>query len=162
MAAHRGFKPEYVDQAHKLCLLNQIDEDIAKFFGISKKTLYAWQKKHPELREAMRNGKIPADGRVAAKLYERATGAEWFEEHAVKVKRVVFDAAGKRQSEIEEIQIIRLRKGDPPDTGAGIFWMKNRQKWQDRPAEAPESNGQLDKLVQLAKQGPAKIEPETE
>jgi hypothetical protein len=81
------FKPEYCDQAYKLCLLGAIDADLADFFEVAASTVYLWKNEYPEFADQIRNGKKIADMHLASKLYNRAEGAEWVEEQAFKIKK---------------------------------------------------------------------------
>ena len=114
------YKPEYVDQAFKLCLLGSTDEEMADFFEISVATLYNWKNEYPEFLEATKNGKEKADANVANRLYNRAMGYSHEEDK-------IFQYEGMPV-------IVPTEKHYPPDTTAAIFWLKNRQpsKWRDK------------------------------
>jgi hypothetical protein len=114
------FKPEYVDQAQKLCGHGLTDEELADFFDVCVSTIYAWKSKHPEFSQAIKIGGSPCDDRVERSLYQRATG------YTIKTEKV-FNAGG-------EILRAATKEHVPPDTGAAIFWLKNRRKdrWRDK------------------------------
>ena len=107
-------------QAKKACLMGATDADLADFFGVSEKTINNWKHDHPEFLQSIKDGKEIADSNVAKSLYERANGYEHPEVHVSNYQG--------------EITLTELTKHYPPDTTAGIFWMKNRQpnKWRDR------------------------------
>ncbi len=107
-------------QAKKACLMGATDADLADFFGVSEKTINNWKHDHPEFLQSIKDGKEIADSNVAKSLYERANGYEHPEVHVSNYQG--------------EITLTELTKRYPPDTTAGIFWMKNRQpdKWRDR------------------------------
>jgi hypothetical protein len=115
-----SYKPEFVDQARKLCELGATDVDLADFFGVDARTIYRWQISHPEFCEALKVGKDVCDNRVERSLYHRAVGYTFDAEE-------VFQFQGK---------IVRAAvvKHVPPDTTAAIFWIKNRRRdqWRDR------------------------------
>jgi len=115
-----SYKPEYNEQAFKLCLLGAKDEEIAKFFGVAESTLNNWKIDHPEFLESLKEGKVLADSNVGQRLYERAMGYS-HEEEVIKV------IAG-------EVVKVQTTKHYPPDTTAAIFWLKNRRKedWRDQ------------------------------
>jgi hypothetical protein len=69
-----SFKPEYVEQAKKLCQLGATDLDLADFFHVAEKTIRNWQAAHPDFLEAVRLGKGKADERAVKRLYQRAVG----------------------------------------------------------------------------------------
>ncbi|OZI20514.1 terminase [Bordetella genomosp. 9] len=120
MARPSSYKPEYAEQARKLCLLGATDKELAGFFGTSEQTINAWKSAHPEFLEALKKGKQQADAEVADRLYQRALGYE----HPEVDIRVV-------SGEIVQTPITKVY---PPDTVAAIFWLKNRQKaaWRDK------------------------------
>lgn len=114
-----AYKPEYVKQAQALCKLGATDAELADFFGVSVRTIYAWQSKYNEFLQALKAGKDEADDRVERSLYQRAIGYEY---DAVKI----FNASG-------DPLVVPYREKCPPDTTAAIFWLKNRRKdkWRD-------------------------------
>ena len=58
-----AFKPEFADQAAKLCRLGVIDADLADFFDVSEVTINAWKKAHPEFLKSIKASKAIADGK---------------------------------------------------------------------------------------------------
>lgn len=128
-----SFQEEYIVQTQKLCALGATDEEIADFFDISRRTLSRWKTTYPEFVEALRRGKDAADDRVEDSLYHRALPREIEEEQAIKLKKVIYNKQGKRASEEERVEIVKVRKFVPPDTTAMIFWLKNRRpdQWRD-------------------------------
>ena len=114
------YKPEYADQATRLCMLGLTDKEMAAFFGVSEQTLNTWKKAHPEFLESLKSGKTLADAGVAAKLFHRACGYEHPEDDIRAING--------------EIVITPTVKHYPPDTTAAIFWLKNRQPklWRDK------------------------------
>jgi len=121
------YKPEYAIQAEKLCKLAATDIEIADFFEVDVRTIYRWKEAHEEFCHALKTGKDLADERVERSLFSRATG---YEHDEVDI-RVVNG----------EIVKTPIRKYYPPDTTAGIFWLKNRRKDQWREMKAVEVTG---------------------
>lgn len=117
------YRPEYVEQAEKLCKLGMIEKEIAAFFEITERTLNTWKQSFPEFLHTLKGAKTLADAEVASKLFHRATGYS----HADVDIRVIDS----------KIVVTELVKHYPPDTAAAIFWLKNRQpaKWRDKPAD---------------------------
>lgn len=115
-----SYKPEYAEQARKLCELGATDIEIADFFEVSDRTVYRWQLKYPEFCQALKAGKDSADERVERSLYHRATGYTFESEK-------VFQYQG-------DIVRAGTREHVPPDTTAMIFWLKNRrpEAWRDK------------------------------
>ncbi len=113
-----SYKPEYADLAYKYCLLGAIDEQLAEFFEVTKKTIYNWKDNHPEFLHSIKKGKDEADATVAEKLFHRATGYSHEEDK-------IFCTNGIST-------VVPTIKHYPPDTGAAIFWLKNRAGWKDQ------------------------------
>ncbi|TSP11447.1 helix-turn-helix domain-containing protein [Cupriavidus campinensis] len=120
MARPTSYKAEYAEQAFKLCLLGATDAEMADIFGVTEQTLNNWKTSHPEFFESIKSGKAAADANVASRLYQRAMG---YTHPAVKI--VVVGGEIKHKPYTEHY---------PPDTAAGIFWLKNRRKkdWRDK------------------------------
>jgi hypothetical protein len=127
------FLPEYVEQAYNFAILGATDAELAEHFGVAESTLYEWKLAHPEFSESIKKGKRPADATIAGALFNRASGAEWVEEQAIKLKRVEY-CDGKRVLEDERIELVEVVRRAPPDTTAAIFWLKNRrpEQWRDK------------------------------
>jgi hypothetical protein len=119
MGRQSSFKPEYIEQAQKLCKLGATDVEIADFFGVDVRTLYRWKGENEVFCQALKAGKEIADERVERSLFARANG---YEHDEVDIRVV----AG-------EIVQTPIRKYYPPDTTACIFWLKNRKQaeWRD-------------------------------
>ncbi len=117
-----SYKPEYVEQAEKLCALGATDIEIADFFGVTERTIQRWRISYPEFCRAIKVAKEEADRRVERSLFQRATG---YEQEAVKI----FMPSGAS----EPVYAPYREKVAPSDT-ACIFWLKNRQreKWRDK------------------------------
>ena len=119
------YKPEYAEQAEKLCLLGATDDEMADFFGVHRSTIYRWKLEHEEFCNAIKTAKDVADARVERSLYQKATGYNFTEQQAFKIKSDQYK---------EEIEVVEVEKHAPADTTAAIFWLKNRQKdkWRDK------------------------------
>ena len=126
MAMPSNFKAGYIEQAQKLAKLGATDIEIADFFNVDVRTLYRWKTEQVEFCQALKSGKAEADDRVERALFSRATG---YEHDEVDIRVV-----GK------EIVQTQIRKYFPPDTTAGIFWLKNRRPEQWRETKAIELN----------------------
>jgi hypothetical protein len=119
------YRPEYAEQARKLCLLGYTDEELAKFFNVATSTFYKWQHDHPAFSEAIIAGKDVADAEVADSLYKRATGEYIQLEKLVKVK----GEDGK-----ETYEAVRYKSFLPGDPQAAFRWLLNRRRlnWADK------------------------------
>ena len=156
MGRPTDYRPEYDEQATKLCLLlGATDEQLAEFFDVTETTINNWKLEHPSFFESIRAGKMPADADVAQGLYKRACGARYTTNQPFKVKRTEYDEKGKKTSETEEVVTVPVEVVEPPDTNACSLWLRNRSPklWRDKPA-AEESTDRLDESVAAAKAGP--------
>jgi len=115
------YKKEYAGQAYKLCLLlGATDEALADFFEVDVATIHRWKKAHKEFCDSIKRGKDIADAEIAESLYHRAKGYSHPEDK-------IFNNNG-------EEMVVHTTKHYPPDTGAAMAWLKNRQpkKWRDK------------------------------
>jgi len=128
------YKPDMNEFVERLCMLGLTDEELAHTLKVTDRTVYRWKLSHPEFRQAIKNGREEADGRVAHALFNRATGARVRKQQPFKLKKVFYDDQGHR-CEDERIEIAEFEEEVPPDTGAAAFWLKNRRpdKWSDKP-----------------------------
>jgi hypothetical protein len=126
------YQVEYEQLGYNYCLLGATDGEMAEFFGVSEQTLNAWKKAHPEFLESLKRGKAAADATVAERLYQRACG---YSHPAVKFFQ--HEGVVTQQEYIEHY---------PPDTGACVFFLKNRQpaKWRDKPEVSVVVNNSVD------------------
>lgn len=122
MARPTSYKPEYAEQAKKLCRLGAKDSELADFFGVTEQTINNWKTAHPVFFESLKEGKALADAEVADKLFKRATG---YEHPAVKI--VANANTGQEH-------VVHYTERYAPDTTACIFWLKNRRPdvWRDK------------------------------
>jgi hypothetical protein len=132
------YREEYCEQVVKLCKLGATDKEIADFFDVDESTINNWKIAHSEFFESIKKGKIVADAEIADSLYHRAKG---YQHPDVDIKVI----EGK-------IVMTPLVKHYPPDTVAGIFWLKNRrgkvkqeegQRWADKQEVTGEGGGPL-------------------
>ena len=115
------YLPEFADVAYRQALLGKTDPEIAETLGVSKTTLNTWKKRYPEFLSAVKAGKEMADGNVAYGLYRRATGYDYPQEKLFLTKD---------GDVIRETVMVHV----PADPGAGMNWLKNRQRdlWSDK------------------------------
>ena len=116
------YNAEYCEQVEKLCKLGATDMELADFFEVNVSTINRWKAEHAEFCAAIKVSKEIADDRVERSLFARANGYEHDEVDIRVIK--------------EEIVQTPIRKHYPPDTVAGIFWLKNRRpdKWREMKA----------------------------
>lgn len=125
-----------------------IDKDIAKKLGVAYSTFRVYIKDFSALSAALKKGKEIVDYEVENALLRKAKGYNAEVRKTFKLKEVYYDEEGRRcekeylESAIDEVHI-------PPDTLAGIFWLKNRKpdKWKDKPVGDDSTSGQLENLI---------------
>jgi len=121
------------EQARQLCLLGATDEQLAKFFKVTRRTIDNWKKAHPEFFRTLKNAKHEKDTKVERSLLERAMGYSHPES-----KFMIVDG------ELQEIETI---KHYPPDPVSMIFWLKNRKPAQWRDKQEIVTDGSLTVIV---------------
>lgn len=116
------YRAIYAEQAQAFCLLGADDKKLAELFEINESTLTRWKQRHPEFRQAIKNGKDIPDAAVASALYKSAIGG-----HVITEDRAVSDGKGGTV-------IVTLKKQIAPEVQAQGFWLKNRQPklWKDK------------------------------
>lgn len=114
------FKPEYCEQAAKLCALGATDYELANFFGVNTLTIYRWKNTREDFCKAVQVGKELADERVERALFSRAVGYTYESEKVFQ-----FQGEVVRAPIVEHV---------PPDPGAAFNWLKNRRPevWRDK------------------------------
>ena len=116
------------------------DKQIAHNIGIRPETLWAWQKQYPNLSNALKKGKEPADQIVENALFKSATGFSVKLRKPVKVRR----RGGNEEVEYHEEEMFIA-----PNVTAQIYWLKNRRRdrWKDKPEESGASE-QVSEILQ--------------
>lgn len=120
--------PRYDDEAHpprarRLAQLGLTDFEIADFFGVSESTLKRWSHDHPDtFGEALRDGRLEADAKMAEALFTRGIG---YERDAVKIFQGTAETGPVYAPYKEHI---------PGDVGAQRYWLNNRQPhlWKEK------------------------------
>lgn len=122
MARPTIYKPEFDEQAAKLCALGATDVEMADFFKVSINTIGNWRLQNPSFLGACAQGKQAADDRVERSYYHRAVGYTF---DAVKI----FMPAGA-----DKPVYAAYREHVPPDTNAAFQWLKNRKpgEWREK------------------------------
>lgn len=120
------YMPVYDKKVYRLCLLGASIEEIAGFFNVNQDTIYNWLNQYATFSEAMHQGRLDADARMAERLYTRGHGYRYTE---VKTKRVM-----NKEGEEVIAEIIETEKEALPDTRAASMWLFNRRPkdWRNR------------------------------
>lgn len=121
------FDERYVGIARKAARMGATNADLAEYFAVDVTTIDLWIASRPEFSGAIKEGREFADAHVERALFERATG---YSHPDVDIRTV---SVGDGVSEIVQTPVTRHY---PPDTGAMVFWLKNRLpgKWRDKVA----------------------------
>lgn len=140
------YKEHYPEQARKLCLLGATDQELADFFDVCEATINNWKLEYPEFLESIKKGKLQADANVADRLYQRAMGFEHDDVHVSNYQG--------------EVTLTPIRKIHAPDTGAAVFWLKNRQskKWREK-QEVEHTGNLFDSLLAAVDGTSLKVKP---
>ena len=119
------------DYARALSIEGLNNDEISQAFGIARSTFYEWVNLYPELSDAIKEGKAPADCRVEMALYKRAMGYQYTE------TTVVTDGSG------DIVKTQRKTVDVVPDVGAQKLWLTNRKKaaWKERTVTEVEGTG---------------------
>lgn len=105
------------------------DAEIAKSMGIRRETLSVWKQKHTNISNAIKSGRLMACEVIENALFKRATG--------MVVEDTVEEYRGElRDGKPSNGTVVRrtTKRHVPPDTGALIFYLKNRMpdRYSDR------------------------------
>ncbi|MFV0587470.1 hypothetical protein [Bacteroides reticulotermitis] len=113
------------------------DKDIAANLGYSATYFCALKGKNKDVAEAIKSGRAPVDIIVENMIFKKAVGMSIKTQQAVKLRDVIYNSEGNK-SVIERVEIVTLTQEIPPDTTAGIFWLKNRKPDQwNKPTPKP-------------------------
>ncbi len=107
--------------------------ELAKNMGIGERTLYDWLEKHPQILQAIKEGLSLSCQAVENALFKRATGYDVEDVDEIQeFKGELRD--GKPANGTVTKREARKTRHIPPDTGAIIFYLKNRmgERYTDR------------------------------
>lgn len=96
------------------------DKELSEIFNVSVRTVHNWKKQFPIFFHSIKEGKLLANEKVKASLFQRACGYSHPDVHIV--------------SYLGHVKTVPIIKHYPPDTMAGIYWMNNREpgEWKNR------------------------------
>ena len=115
----------------KVCKLGATDEDLAEALEVSVATINNWKKDFPQFLESLKEHKAIANSLVEQALFKRAIGAK------VNEVKVINNVAEDTEKEY------------PPDVGACIVWLANRdpKRWKkDGQTETDDNNQPISKI----------------
>lgn len=113
------YKRKYAEIARGMCAQGATRADLADRFGVTIKTIVAWQLEHEEFCTSCKQGRVAADDRVEQSFYERAVGYTYDSEKLFVIEGEVIRAP--------------IKEHVPPDPRAAEFWLRNRRpdRWKD-------------------------------
>lgn len=132
------FRPEMVEQAKKLCAAGFTVPELADFFDVTKRTFNHWRVEHPELEEAVRLGREPANERTKLSMYALANGYDYEEEVVTKIRTDKF---------AEGVIVTKVRKHKPPDYQAAAFFLTNKLPEEFRHRKTTDHTGEVQHRV---------------
>lgn len=120
--------------------------------GVTRETFRRWIKMFPEIAKAVSKGKDPYDIEVENALHNRALGYTIELKKTFKVRRIDYDAEGRKVREYEELVVGIDEMHVPADTTAEIFWLKNRKpdEWREKRESILNMNLDVEDLTPLA------------
>ena len=105
------FKPEYAPTAGRLCaMMGFTDEKLARFFGVTEKTIITWRMKHVEFATAVRVGKAKTDDEVERAVVKGIAG------YYVEVEETIAKGI-----------VRKLKRWIPGNPGVGMRWLALRR-----------------------------------
>ncbi len=141
-----AYRPDFAEQARKLCRNGATDREIADILGVCVRTFYRGRAGHDAFAEALTAGKELADDRVERALYERACGYEYRD---VKI----FNPGGAKEPVIVPVTV-----HVPADVGAARQWLASRRPrpWagEKEPEETDMSRRWQEALVRFDEKRP--------
>lgn len=105
------------------------DTEIARSMGVRRETLSVWKKAHPNISNAIKKGRMLACESIENALFKRATGMV-LEDTVEEFKGELRDGKPANGTVLKRT----TKRMVPPDTGALIFYLKNRMpdRYSDR------------------------------
>lgn len=144
--AEETFRPEVKRRFLDLLLDGKTRAEACAEMGISYSLFSKYCQLVPKFHDAVDNACAEWDNRIVDSMKRRAEGYTYTERRTVretirdpKTGKPMLDADGKP---IIAMTISETVKFVPPDTAAGIFWLKNRRpnEWRERITVETEQN----------------------
>lgn len=107
--------------------------ELAKSMGIGERTLYEWTERFPQISQAIKDGLAMSCQAIENALFKRATG--YVVEDVDEVEEFKGELRdGKPANGTITKREVRKTRNVPPDTGAIVFYLKNRmgERYTDR------------------------------
>lgn len=117
------YKPEYPEQARKLCLLGYTDSELADFFDVCERTINNWKVEYPEFLQSIKSGKVFADTDVVTSLHDKALDGDttamifWLKNRQPKKWRDKQEIEMKADIDLTVVEVITKAQIDDDDIG---------------------------------------------
>ncbi len=118
------------------------EEQIYTNLRVGKTSWYDYKNKYPELNELVKKGKEGMVAEVENSLFKLAVGFHYETDEVHKVK----DPDG-----FDVLQVVRVLKYKPPETGACAIILKNRGDYSDNPQIVRIKQEELELKKQMAR-----------
>ena len=125
------WKPEFMEQGKELLLSGFTILKLAKFWKVSRETLYQWMKENPKFSDTIIKAQDDYNSGKVEKSMLRAAEGFMYTETTKELARIPikFDQDGNPIAWKEEMQVTKeTRKTVPPNPTMNIFWLTNRAK----------------------------------
>lgn len=115
-----NWRPFFVEQIYHMTRVGATLDDVAEAFGVTNGHLHKWLAERPEMAEALERGRTARNDRVVSSLFAAATG------YSHETEKIFCNPKG-------EVTRVPFTEKFPPNPGACMFWLKNRERgrWAD-------------------------------
>lgn len=124
-------QPEKLDQITNWAANGLNNEQIAESMGITATTLYEWQNRFPEFKDALKNGRKLSVQAIENQFFKNAYGM--LEETTEIIEEDQVFTNGKWVATKRHVR--KTTKKIPPNTAAQIFFLKNKAGYSDNPEQ---------------------------
>lgn len=107
-------------------------DDLRRVLGVSVKTVSIWFNRYPAFRNRVEELRAAANDKVAASVFQRATGFE----------KEIVETSSRKEGDKTTKSENRKTLYYPPDPAMAKFWLSNRDRenWSDRKVIENESS----------------------
>lgn len=136
------WKPDFLRIIYHMALLGAKEEEIATALGVKRNAISVWKRSRPGVREALRDGKMIADAKMAESFYQAGVGYSHPETKLIPNRVKTFNDKGKIIKDELVIERVEVIKHYPPNVTAGVKWLKARhpELWGEK---ANDTNAQI-------------------
>lgn len=123
-------------------------EKIAGRMGVAPASLYSWQKKHPQIAEALRKGRAPVDVKIELAMIDSAMGYVRKVKKPMKIRQEI-TRNGEGKTVVEHIEYVDEEIFVPANPMAQILWLKNRRPdiWNNKASVQSTDDDPLERLL---------------